>query len=318
MPGTAATADDTIADEVLLEEQEPGDDAADDAGAEGGEHDDDTAAGADGDDTASGTDASADAEDETLVVTIGDEPAAEDDEADGKPAPAWLKDLRKANREKDRRIRELEAKVAERAVVQEAETEVGPEPELKEFADADEIAKYRADFKAWTERKAKHEAKQAERQRAEEQQRQAWQSKLENFRKAATALKVPDFEDAEEAALSTLSQMQQGIILKGAARPELLVYALGKNTKEAKRLAAITDPVEFTWAAAQLEGKIKTMPKKQAPAPERRVNGGGSPAAAVVGDKQLAKLHDEAQRTGDYTKFLAAKRAARERSNKAA
>ena len=312
MPGTTATddtLDDELQDAVDADEEsgaEPGVEGATDEDEQAGEEEQHAA-------EESAEDAGEGPDEEGLLVTIGDEAAESDEETDGKPAPAWLKDLRKANREKDRRIRELEAKIASSAAPAEADAEVGPEPELVEFADADQIAKYRADLKAWHERKAKHEAKQSERQRAEEAQRQAWQAKLDGFRKAASQLKVPDFEDAEEAFLSTLNPMQQGIVLKGAARPELLTYAIGKNAKELKRVAAITDPIEFAFAVAKIEDKIKTMPKKQAPAPERRVTGGGSPAAAVVTDKNLAKLQAQAQETGDYSKYLEAKRALKER-----
>lgn len=252
-------------------------------------------------------------ETDELVVQIGDEPPAEE-EAD-KHAPAWVKDLRKNQRELVRQLRERDAEIAKLkgSAPQQAEVEVGAEPELAEFASADEISQFKKDWNAWNQRRQQADAKAEERRRVEDQQRAAYQARLDTYKKAAASLKVPDFQDAEETALELLNVTQQGIIVKGAARPELLVYALGKNPKKAKELAAITDPVDFTFAAARLEAQLKVTPRKQAPAPERKLNSAGSSASAVASDKRIEDLHKKAKATGDYTEYLAAKRAVKER-----
>jgi hypothetical protein len=271
-------------------------------GGESGEEGDDTAAGAE------------DGETDEVVITIGDEPvqSAEDDAA---RAPDWVRELRKSNREKDRRIRELEALAAKGAPVQQAVV-VGEKPTLAEFPSADEIAEHETKLSAWYERKHQAEEQERKRAQAEEQERTQWHGRLESVGKAATALKVPDHDDAALAFEETFSITQQGIVMSGPKDPKqsaLLRYALGKNQKLAKELASITNPVQFAFAVAELGTKMKVTPKKSAPAPERRVAAGGSSAANVVASGNLAKLQAEAQRTGDYTKYLAAKRAIKDR-----
>ncbi len=121
---------------------------------------------------------------------------------------------------------------------------------------------------------------------------------------------MPDYEDAEAQALEALNVTQQGVILSGAERPELLVYALGKNPKKAKELSAIADPVKFAFAVAKLEMQLKVTPRnKTAPAPEVAVRGSmPAAAAAVISKEGLEKLRVKAQETGDYTAYLDAKR----------
>lgn len=83
----------------------------------------------------------------------------------------------------------------------------------------------------------------------------------------------------------------------------LLRYALGKNPKKAKELAAITDPVKFTFAIAKLEDKLKVAPRKTAPPPDTVVRSSVAGSAAV--DSALKRLQDQADKTGDRTKVAA-------------
>ena len=85
----------------------------------------------------------------------------------------------------------------------------------------------------------------------------AWDAKLAGYNAAKADLKARDFEDAEAVIADTLSVTQQGIILDGAEKPALLVYALGKNPKKAAELAAITNPVAFAAAIGRLEASLK-------------------------------------------------------------
>jgi hypothetical protein len=104
--------------------------------------------------------------------------------------------------------------------------------------------------------------------------------------------------------LETLSVTQQGIILQGAQNPAVMVYALGKNPNKAKELAGITDPVQFAFAVAKLETQLSVQ-KKQAPPPEKRINGNGSLGTS---NAQLDRLREEAARSGDFTKVIAFKK----------
>ncbi len=262
-----------------------------------------------------------------LIITIGDEPAAEaeegtfHDEDAGKvnglspeQLAAFIR-LRQQKAEAKRKLRQLEERQRAAPVQAQQAIVVGAEPELVEFADAEEIAKFKTEHKAWLERKHQAEQQEQERKQAEERERVQWQGRLDSVTKAAATLKVPDMEDAGLAFEDTFSIVQQGIIMSGPKDPKtsaLLRYALGKNPKLAKELAAISNPVQFAFAVAEQVGKMKVT-KKSAPQPERRISAGGSSAANVVAAGNIEKLHAEAQRTGDFTKYLAAKRAQKER-----
>jgi hypothetical protein len=107
--------------------------------------------------------------------------------------------------------------------------------------------------------------------------------------------------------METLNVTQQGVVLQGATNPALVVYALGKNPKRAKELAAITDPVRFAFAVAQLEMQLKVTPRTKPPAPERSLPAGTAPVSGGS-DTTLERLREEASRTGDMTKVVAYKR----------
>jgi len=66
-------------------------------------------------------------ESDEVVVSIGEEaPPAEEEQR----APEWVRELRKANREKERRIRELEAKLQTTAQTENKPVALGPKPKL--------------------------------------------------------------------------------------------------------------------------------------------------------------------------------------------
>lgn len=286
----------------------------DDADPEGGEGDGADAA----DDGDEGEGDGADGEeDDGVVFTLGDAKPEAEEEEDGKPAPQWLKDLRKSNREKDRRIRELEARVASAAPAPSAIV-VGEKPKLAEFADAEQIAQYEKDLEAWHDRKRQADAQQRDREQAEEQARTTWQNTLNAYKKAGAELKVKDFTEAEDAARDVLSVTQQGIILQGfePKRAAALVYVLGKHPSKAKELADIKDPVKFTIAVADLERQVKATPRKAAPAPERKLSSGAVGAGGVV-DNQLERLRAAAEKSGDYTQVNAYKRQQKEKQRAA-
>lgn len=234
-----------------------------------------------------------------IVVSIGDDKPTE--EEDPARAPAWVRDLRKANREKDRRIRELEQKVASATPAAAGAVVVGEKPTLS-GCDYDED-KYADDLEAWHGRKAAAAEQEAKRARADEDARSAWQARLTDYGTKAKALKVPDFEDAEGIVQDALNVVQQGVILNGADNPALLVYALGKHPGKARELAAIQDPVKFAFAVAKLESQLKTTPRKAAPAPMKVLRSSGAGAAAV--ENTLERLQAEADKTGDRTKVAA-------------
>ena len=246
-----------------------------------------------------GADAGGEAEPEEVVVSIGDEPAATAEEEDPARAPEWLRELRKSNREKDRKLREQEAEIAslKGRAAPAAAVVLGEKPTLAS-CDFDED-KYESELESWHKRKQEVETQQRERAAAEQKSKDAWFSRLETYNKGKAALKVSDFEDAEETVKAAFSINQQGIIVAGAGNSTLLTYALGKNPKKLKELASIADPIQFAWACAQLQTQLKVTPRKAAPVPERTVKGGATGSAI---DSALDKLMAEAEKTGDRTK----------------
>lgn len=241
--------------------------------------------------------AAVDGDDAELVVSIGDEPEAEAD--DPQRAPEWVRELRKSNREKDRRIRELEAKMAQAAPAPQAIV-VGEKPTMESCNFDDE--RFERELEAWHTRKREADEQRRTREQAEEQQRAQWQARIDAVKAAASSLKVSDQEDAAQSFEDIFSVMQQGIVIGGPEDPKasaLLRYALGKNPKKAKELAAIKDPVKFAFAVAKLETQLKVTPRKSAPPPDTPVRSAVAGAAAV--DSQLARLQAEADRTGDRT-----------------
>lgn len=245
-------------------------------------------------------------ESDEVVVSIGEEaPPAEEEQR----APEWVRELRKANREKERRIRELEARLQTTTQTENKPVALGPKPKLEEFDyDAD---RFEQALDAWHDRKRQHDLQTEMVRQAELQQHQAWQAKLDSYSKAKAELRVRDYEDAEAIAQEVFNVTQQGVILQGAENPALVIYALGKNPKKAAELAKNTDPVKFAFAVAKLEKELKVTNRRAAPAPERVIQGTGRVSGAV--DSTLERLREEAARTGNMTKVIqykAQKRAA--------
>ena len=119
-------------------------------------------------------------EDEEFVITVGDEEPkpSDDDDFSGKPAPTWVKDLRKKEREARKRIKELEAQV-QQAKPADKPIEVGPKPKLADF-DYDED-QFENAVEQWHERKRQVEQQQAAKQAEEEKAKQAWQAKMQSY-----------------------------------------------------------------------------------------------------------------------------------------
>lgn len=237
-------------------------------------------------------------EDGEVVITIGDEapPAAADDEIEGKPAPTWVKELRREARESKKRIRELEAEKAQLAApAAQAAPTVGEKPTLESCDFDGEV--YAEKLVAWTEAKRKADEAGAAARQEQEAAQAEWQTRMTNYNTAKAALKVPDFDDAEHVVRETMTPMQQSVILNGANKPELLVYALGRNPAKAKELAAIKDPVKFAFAVSKIETQLKVAPRKAPPPAERTIRSNAGGATGV--DNTLARLQAEADKTGD-------------------
>ena len=240
-------------------------------------------------------------EDDEIVVSIGEEsPTSE--EAQEQPAPEWVKELRKAHKELKRENSELKAKLTKPTETK--PVALGNKPTLEQF-DYD-AEKFESELASWYERKREYDAEQAKQREAADQQQREWQSKLDAYNDAKSKLKVKDFEYAELVVQDAMNPTQQGIILHAADDPALMIYALYTSPIRRKELAAINDPVKFAKALGKIEDKIN-MEKRKAPPPEKVIGSTGSTSGAVTGST-LERLKAEAQRTGDYTAYMAAKR----------
>lgn len=295
MTKKAATGDENLDDDTLAIDDQESQDDSENVG-------DEQNSGTDQNDQQSGDDQEGD--DNEVIVSIGEDAPPPDEQAH---APGWVKELRKANREKEKRIRELEAKLTQ--TTEKKPVALGAKPKLEDFDyDAD---KFESALTDWFERKRQADTEANKLQQAEQAQKQAWQEKLEGYGKAKAELKVRDFEDAEAVAQELFNITQQGVVLQGADNPALVIYALGKNPKKAAELAKIEDPVKFAFAVAKLEKELKVTNRKAAPAPERMISSTGRVSGAV--DSTLERLREEAARTGNMTKVIqykAQKRAA--------
>lgn len=246
--------------------------------------------------------------DEMEVTFEGESLTPVEDEEEEKGAPQWAKDLRKMHKETSKENRELKKKLTEmEQSSQTAETDdVKPrsKPTLEDF-DYDQDA-YEVAYQEWFSDNQKVEAKKAEMQKEQERQAQEWQEKLDSFEASKKKLKVKDYEDAEEYVLSNFDQTQQGIIVQGSDNPALSIYAIGKNSKVAKELANIKDPVKFAFAVAKMESKLKYSKKKARTNPEGSLKSSGTGGTSV--DNTLARLEKEAEKTNDRSKIVAYKR----------
>lgn len=240
-------------------------------------------------------------DEDEIVISIGEESPPQEEEA---RAPKWVRELRKSNREKERKIRELEAQL--NASATETKPVALPAKPTLEGCDYDSD-EYENKLAAWYEQKREYDAAEARIEAQRDAEAKEWQDKLNSYAKAKASLKVRDYEDAEAFALDTFNVTQQGIVLQGAENPAHLIYALGKSQKRAKELASINDPVKFAFAVAKLETQLKVTNRKAAAAPERTITSGGGRISGSV-DSTLERLREEALKTGDLSKVMAYKR----------
>lgn len=225
---------------------------------------------------------------EEYSLRVGDEeiPLTEedDDHVDGQPAPQWVKDLRKNNREKDKELRELrrqleqvQSRPAEQQPQQQSDV-IPPKPTL-ESCDYDEVAFEQA-VTDWHENKSRVEQQKQQKERQQHEYQQRFQQRVEAHKQRAAKLPVKDYQEMESIVLSELKPIQQEIIIHAADEgSELIAYALGKNPQLRQRVAAETDPIRAAFLLGQISKQVSLAPKpKKAIKPEPEVRGGGADA----------------------------------------
>lgn len=246
---------------------------------------------------------------EFFIGIEGEEPQQQDDPFRGEPAPEWVKDLRKKEREHQKRIKELEAELSVHRKPQ--EIELGEKPTLESVGyDTDEFERQ---ITEWHSKKAQFDQQEQAKKAEQEKAAKNWEERVNSYETKKTAIraKVPDFDVAEEIARDVLNQTQHGILIHGADNPELLIYHLGKHPEKAKELAGISDPIQFAFKVAKIDAQLKVQTRKPQTSPERKITGSG-PLSGTT-DSTLEKLRAEAARTGDFTKVVAYKKQKRQK-----
>lgn len=221
--------------------------------------------------------------------------------------------FRQRERAKDKELRRLrkELEEAKKAGGVKEETEVlGPKPKAADFLYDEE--KHAEALLEWGKKAERIKAAQEAEVREYNQKKASYDSQ-----KAKVMARVDDFEEAEDAVVVALSTAQQNAILKVAETPTALVYSLGKNPKDLKALAEITDPIRFIAELVRFEARKKGMGTTASkPAPEGRPPRSASGGASGTVDRELARLEKIAAQTGDRTPIREYRQRQREAANR--
>lgn len=284
MAQEAEQVEEEIIDEVEepIDEVEGEDDAAQDETSEANDNDED---------------------DDEVVVSFGEVEEPEDD----KPAPEWVKNLRKQDREKAKLIKELEAKLAEKEPAK-----LTPEPQLADF-DYDEDA-YKAAYAQYLTEKQDVDRKAQEAQARREAQEQEFIERQQSYVEAAQSLKVPNYQDAEDLVRDVLTDDQRQLIIEGIDNPQdqaYLVYALGKNPEKLQELAKITSLPRFAVELGKIQKDMKVTKRKPNSKPEQKPQGGSATAPGRL-QKKLDAARADAKKSGNWDQYFALKRQAAE------
>ncbi len=230
-----------------------------------------------------------DSEDDGFLIELDDEP--EDDEN----TPV-IKKIRQSNRNKDKRIKELEKQLAE-INQPKVEDELGKKPDLEDF-DYDQDA-FSDALLEWNAKKQEIESKQAAQKEAEEAINQAFMEKLERFNDQRSKVKNDDYEVVEQHTRDQLGELRTNILIHLSEDPARDFYRIGKNTEKLKQLADIKDDTKFVYELGKLHNSGNTKMAKT-PKPEKRVKG---TAPRSNRDAKLQAIFEKAQASGDFTEY---------------
>lgn len=292
-------------EEDLTEAMEADDDAesAEDEGGEPAPEDVD-----DSDDATEGdedTEGEADKQGSDEILISFDEP-----EEDG--GNQTIREMREALKEAKRKNRELEQKLTTTAP---PEPELGEKPKLADFDYDDE--RYDEALLAWNERKRQVDAQKAEREELARQEEQEYQERLAAYHAEKAKLGVKDFDEIEEAARGVLPKAVQSVIVDVSKHAPVTILALVRNPQLVDTLLGSAkgrgdklttrDLIQITARLKDMEAKMRVTSRTK-PAPEKRIASTGGASVPKTSEKQLAKLREEAQRTGDFSKVTAYRR----------
>lgn len=241
-------------------------------------------------------------------ISFGD---AESPTAAAEQETPAIRQIREAHRDSERKRKEAERKLAaieaERAKPSaENAPELGPMPGIEEF-DYDTEAHKEA-VTAWVAKKQARDAVEQRKANEQKERERADQEIVERYKAEANALPVDRtrYAAAEAEIDATFSPVQRAVLLK-STMPAKLVYALGNNPDRLEKLSKITDPFAFAMEIGRAETAItSTKPVRKAPPPDTPLS-----VAATGANAGLERLYAEAQKSGNYTAYYNAKRAAK-------
>lgn len=253
-------------------------------------------------------------ETEDVVVRLGD--------AEPPPPPAahvkWA-EMRKREKQAQEEAAELRKKLAEieakAAPPPEKAPELGPEPSLADDDVGYDEAKLKARLREWHQQARKVEEHQAKQKAIVEDQQKRAGELLAAYRKQVKKLGASDYDDCEAFVGKTFDEDQRKIIFHGAANVAAMTVALGRYPADAKKLAAIKDPVKFALALGALEKIVTIDDRKPTTKPETRPNTGAG--NAKVSSKKIEDLEKQAEeKGGDLTDLIRRKRQIEDRKRK--
>jgi len=244
-------------------------------------------------------------EDDELSIMLDGQQIPDDEDSEsieGKPAPAWVKELRRVNREQAKEIKELKRTQSQsKAPAAQNDDKLPSKPTLEDF-DYDSDAYEKAVFD-YAEKKKAFDLKKQKQEELQNAENERWQKVVNSYQERKKSLKLKGIEEAEQIVQENLDEIKQAIILEAVDDPALVIYILGKNKKELDALKQESNPVKFAVKVAKLEARMKVEKKNGSkPAPEKRINADRVSTSAV--DSALEKLREEAAKTGDYSKIM--------------
>ena len=238
-------------------------------------------------------------DEEEEILTFGDEPT-EVHETENATIRHMREELKKLRKEV----------AAKKPAEEDKPIEVGEKPKIADF-DYDED-RYSEAMDAYYERKAAAEKQAASKSQASDEETKAWQAELARVEQESVQLARADYGDAFETVLTTLGQTRVSAIVKATKKTgntAKMIYALARDPDRLATFAAQPDLVEFIADIAELRGKLQMVKRRKAPDPDVPQCGSAKVSGSSGSNqKRLAKLHEEAQETGDYSKYYALKR----------
>ena len=237
-----------------------------------------------------------------IVVTIDEGEKKEPDE------PGLIKHLRQVARGQTKKIRQLNARL-DKQNAENLPAAPGPKPTYESSGFKEDV--FTEQLQKWHEKNNEYVNQKVVEDKKQKTQDDDWNKKLDDYNEKKTALipRLKGFKEAEALSLETLNKNQQGLVVKLAKDPALVMYFLGKNPDQLEKLSGEKDIARFIRDMTQLEAQLKMETKKPTTQPEKKVTGAtGSVSNSGGEDEQLDKLRAEAEKTGDLSKVVAYKR----------